>query len=660
MTANTHIHKEKNISLGENSFLDTFACISLYDGQRKMFLDGVRAVNEGKIAALESPTGTGKTITALLIGMFYLQKSVILPGVSLENISLLQELYQIREKHMIYACRTHSQISQVIEEVNLLNKASGNSFTATALGSRKRTCINRKAALSVDINNCCKILVRDKKCPYYLNMIKKPIKTNDKHLKSISIEDAVSIGKEMNECPYYHLKKRASTKGIIVVPHSMIMKESFFREHRIREKDTLIVIDEAHNLCRGAAEENSVDISVDDLYETLICIKRYIDKASKIENKLAITRQQRVDTVETYIFIERIYNYALRRANEEKEADKKIDQLNEFLKESQIEDTNVLQLAEVIERSRIAEKVSPLNIEEIDNKVNKCIKQIEKLCTLIGESSKESYVQIEKNILSFRSIYLTGKLSHLEQADGLILIGGTLFPSNDLKSLFSLPVVQHTYPAVCTRVRVSISLTAMFTYSRRDFEIDTLIDRIKRYEEKVSKGGILVFLQSKEVIEIIRNKINVLNENEQLKSKWLFEGYNTLNEYTNRVSKDGKACMFCVMGGNFSEGINFSDSLCRLLIVCGIPLPKPTPATNIVMQHKGKEYFLDQGMLVVNQTIGRSVRGVKDYCYVILLDSRFNKYKDKLSKWLHPYISVPKSDIEIEQEISEYLDKWKK
>ena len=58
---------------------------------------------------------------------------------------------------------------------------------------------------------------------------------------------------------------------------------------------------------------------------------------------------------------------------------------------------------------------------------------------------------------------------------------------------------------------------------------------------------------------------------------------NILTEYKNacnisdtrggRNSESAGAILFCVFRGRFSEGINFSDGLCRAVVVIGVPYP---------------------------------------------------------------------------------------
>ena len=138
-------------------------------------------------------------------------------------------------------------------------------------------------------------------------------------------------------------------------------------------------------------------------------------------------------------------------------------------------------------------------------------------------------------------------------------------------------------------------------------------------------------------------------------------------------TKPQTAFLFCVMGGRFSEGVNFADALARLLVVVGMPFP-PVKDTifNLHKQHYehcmlqqraaaaggggstasahypqqqqqqllGQQYHIDYGllecMISVNQTIGRAIRHSKDYAAILLVDRRYAlpRVRQLLPRWI--------------------------
>lgn len=116
------------------------------------------------------------------------------------------------------------------------------------------------------------------------------------------------------------------------------------------------------------------------------------------------------------------------------------------------------------------------------------------------------------------------------------------------------------------------------------------------------------------------------------------------NNYCISAQSHTGAILFCVMGGKMSEGINFSDSLARSVIVVGMPFPD---ARNPILQeklqnaekirpHSSKEVYEAMCMKVVNQSIGRSIRHANDYASIILIDKRYEnkQIKSMLPSWI--------------------------
>lgn len=112
-----------------------------------------------------------------------------------------------------------------------------------------------------------------------------------------------------------------------------------------------------------------------------------------------------------------------------------------------------------------------------------------------------------------------------------------------------------------------------------------------------------------------------------------------------------------------SEGINFSDGLGRCVIVVGMPYPNPkdpilkekinylsakasaahsnnnnAEKTNAkdIKSNIETEYFENICMKAVNQSIGRSIRHIKDYATIVLIDRRYRREHiiKKLPQWI--------------------------
>jgi chromosome transmission fidelity protein 1 len=133
----------------------------------------------------------------------------------------------------------------------------------------------------------------------------------------------------------------------------------------------------------------------------------------------------------------------------------------------------------------------------------------------------------------------------------------------------------------------------------------------------------------------------------------------TIREYATAITTDSTAILFSVISGKLSEGINFSDDLCRLILLIGIPYPNPhTP------EHKARQTYLqdslvtrgipvdearkkaaeggeDSALRAVNQAIGRAVRHQNDWACIVLVDSRWSgeRVRGKLAGWLKESVS---------------------
>ncbi|XP_042143872.1 Fanconi anemia group J protein-like [Ixodes scapularis] len=90
------------------------------------------------------------------------------------------------------------------------------------------------------------------------------------------------------------------------------------------------------------------------------------------------------------------------------------------------------------------------------------------------------------------------------------------------------------------------------------------------------------------------------------------------------------ALFLVVQRGKMSEGVDFSDSLARLVVSVGLPYPSyHSPDVKVKVEFNrsrggdGDEWYKTQAMRAVNQSVGRCVLHVNDWGAVLLLDSRY-------------------------------------
>lgn len=139
-----------------------------------------------------------------------------------------------------------------------------------------------------------------------------------------------------------------------------------------------------------------------------------------------------------------------------------------------------------------------------------------------------------------------------------------------------------------------------------------------------------------------------------------------IEEYRKEIEDRGgrKAVFFAVCRGKLSEGLNFTDSLARAVIITGIPFPPFKDRRvqlkkefmdccrglgnggnnngNISSSSSGEHWYMQQGFKAINQAIGRVIRSVDDYGSIIFLDERFSQERNRsmLSHWVRPEIRI--------------------
>ncbi|KAJ1971713.1 hypothetical protein H4R35_005102 [Dimargaris xerosporica] len=214
--------------------------------------------------------------------LFWNQLSDDLPVLKRSNSASADELWSFQEPEMpdapapaipkiYFGTRTHKQIAQIVKEL----RANSNYRPRMAiLSSRKHTCINREANKGHDVNERCRTLREEKLChmAHRVNELIKKVHKNRTTLRVWDIEDLVRLGKSTGGCPYYATRELAESAEIVFCPYNYLVDPSIREATGIDLKNSIIVIDEAHNIedvCRSSASLTLSDLELEEVSRQL-------------------------------------------------------------------------------------------------------------------------------------------------------------------------------------------------------------------------------------------------------------------------------------------------------------------------------------------------------------------------------------------------------
>lgn len=263
---------------------------------QKAYMEAVlRSLQQEQNAILESPTGTGKTLCLLCASLAWLEtvkarfqgEQIVRGDVPLSQYAeqltawlsagagassnRASGLLPLAPPKIIYASRTHSQLSQVMAE---LKRTAYRSVKMAVMGSRDQLCIN-PAVMQEKSNaakvNACRAKVSTRTCIYYNNVDTKKSASDftraaDDGSRVLDIEDLNKLGSKHRCCPYYLARSMAKDSAdIIFMPYNYLLDPAARKMNGIELQGNVVIFDEAHNLEQICEDSASLDLSSVDL-----------------------------------------------------------------------------------------------------------------------------------------------------------------------------------------------------------------------------------------------------------------------------------------------------------------------------------------------------------------------------------------------------------
>ncbi|KAL3845893.1 hypothetical protein ACJIZ3_003296 [Penstemon smallii] len=167
---------------------------------------------------------------------------------------------------IFYVSRTHGQITQVIREY----KKTTYRVPMAVLGSRKHYCTNSYLRGADNVDEQCKLLLKNKEdaCPEFKNVHK--VKVHPSLQKGgchevHDIEDLVKIGQVVKGCSYFAARSMAQDAELVFCPYNYIINPIIRKAMEVDISGSVIIFDEAHNIEDITRDAGSVDLEEDVL-----------------------------------------------------------------------------------------------------------------------------------------------------------------------------------------------------------------------------------------------------------------------------------------------------------------------------------------------------------------------------------------------------------
>ncbi|MCP4763419.1 MAG: DEAD/DEAH box helicase family protein [archaeon] len=630
-------------------FSNYFPYSSYRKEQKEVITEIFQSIQKRKNILFLAPNGTGKTIDNL---------AAVLPIASENNLKI------------IYLCRTHTQNARVIEEIKKINKNFENKKTelkeisGVSIRGRAEMCLNRTVkkikGSPTDMMNICADLRKNRNCSYFNKMIqfKTQMNADQKEIskRSTDAQELIQFCKNRKYCPYFFTKLLLKSVNVIVCNYQWVfnpdIREAFFEGAEIELENSVLIMDECHNLpdlCADIDSERLTQYSIrqalkdleygranDSMIMPIRKWKEIFDSLQKkikkqdelpLEPRGVLNHFLKLTGLETTIklknYINDLSDYGI-AINDEKLSSgaNAIDFISVVVR-------FMYKLLEIIDDNRYFLVAVPNRSRRNEQTLN-----IEILCMDPREIA--SYI--------YEKSYATISCSGTIHPDSFI----TLLGMNETGKDLNLIEIKSPFPKNHVKVLISENLNTKGA-NRTDSMYGKLCVKISEVIFN-TPANIGIFCASYVVLKgLIDNNISEIvkfsGKNFYVESSKNSASDNaTLIENYKSDSSGRGAVLLGVCGGRNSEGEDFPGAFMNAVIIVGFPFHRTTPRTEAKIQYYNK-IFNGRGRLFAyiipaiqrsNQACGRPIRKLDDKGAIILLDNRFNfkNYKKLLSIWI--------------------------
>lgn len=612
-------------------------------GQVDFINEASKAINNNQIFFGSAPCGIGKSLASLL---------AILPT--------------LRESKLLVCFRTRSQLDIYLKELRVLKR----SLSAVSFFSKQDMCPLRvKGSLSYfeffeecqRLKDNCETASKPY-CKFYWNIIKK--KKEAEQLALGCARRILAPGKAVRQmavrgfCAYEALKRVLDQVDIFLGTYHYVfnprVRVPLLNSLGSELSETYLIVDEAHNLPSFSRELLSDRL-------TQKTIERAFKETEAFEHEALPSVRECLN-----ILNEEIFEHAQRSLKSEEIKQLDAEEVSDlFLNQSGLAGSEAAEiLHEYGEHVRdIQRELGHERILSYNHRAGEFMQNFfEKVGTNYIHLIKRSWR--DRTILEVRSF--DGREvtdSVLRKTLGTILMSGFLSPPKVYRDLMlydegdtSLREFSSPFPP-----ENRLILAASDVSSKFEKRTDKMLQKWKNYIEAISdanEGNIAVFSTSytlmKTILPLIKTNRKQIVEQRKTERGAVIE---QLAESDNNI-------LFGVMGGKFSEGIDYPDNLLTCVVAVGLPYATWGVHQRALIDYfnrqfpgKGRTYaYLTPAILRLIQTCGRVHRSANDKGCIIILDQRVTcpRIKQQLPTYYQKEMKTVAAPTDCDKEVRRF------
>lgn len=261
-----------------------------YDVQRAYMEKVIDCLQARAHGMLESPTGTGKTLSLLCSSLAWLtvkkaqmqamrmtkddKAGSFLDGINDSLNSMAGAGSDQPNQSMswgrigpkiIYSSRTHSQLSQAIAELKRTNYAH---MRMAVIGSRDQLCSHPEVSKEENTalkTSMCQTLMTARACHLHRNVERKKEDPAFVEAGVMDIEDLMKVSNQLRVCPYYMSRELKQSADIIFMPYNYLLDPRARKQQDVDINNSIVILDEGHNVEKICEESASFSLSNTDI-----------------------------------------------------------------------------------------------------------------------------------------------------------------------------------------------------------------------------------------------------------------------------------------------------------------------------------------------------------------------------------------------------------